>query len=211
MYMSMIICLSSCAPHGFEFFCMDSIHGLLEGSGLVVKWFMVVLGVDFGGSKWRFKGRTGGLKFYIVQCVFTVCRLNDRSLALSQNVVVSIYSSDTILISLKCTCWLPLNNAPAAYHQVVHLLVFLRSSTCWFLAQDHLLNHTKAKRCRINLSKRHRFAIANSRYHLLVNSSLRLDFFLYNVTLTLASGSSIDWIYCSFLLIDDVTDDFIYA
>ncbi|KZV14163.1 hypothetical protein F511_44286 [Dorcoceras hygrometricum] len=34
---------------------------------------------------------------------------------------------------------------------------------------------TKAKRCRIHLSKRHRFAIANFKYHLLVNSSLRLD------------------------------------
>ncbi|KZV25891.1 cysteine-rich receptor-like protein kinase 2-like [Dorcoceras hygrometricum] len=75
MYMSMIICLSSCAPHGFEFFCMASVHGLLEGSGLFVKWFMVVLGVAFRGSKWRFKGRTGGLKFYTVQCVFTVCRV----------------------------------------------------------------------------------------------------------------------------------------
>ncbi|KZV53006.1 hypothetical protein F511_33720 [Dorcoceras hygrometricum] len=75
MSMSMIICLSSCAPHGFEFFCMASVHGLLEGSWLVVKWFMVVLGVDFRGSKWRFKGRTGGLKIYTVQCVFTVCRV----------------------------------------------------------------------------------------------------------------------------------------
>ncbi|KZV17951.1 hypothetical protein F511_10780 [Dorcoceras hygrometricum] len=44
-------------------------------------------------------------------------------LALSQNVVVSNYSSDTVLLSLKCTCWLPLNNAPAGYHQVVHLLL----------------------------------------------------------------------------------------
>ncbi|KZV35787.1 hypothetical protein F511_41113 [Dorcoceras hygrometricum] len=75
MYMSMIICLSSCAPHGFEFFCMASVHGLLEGSGLVVKWFMVVLGVAFRGSKWRFKGQTGGLKFYTVHCVFTVGRV----------------------------------------------------------------------------------------------------------------------------------------
>ncbi|KZV47843.1 hypothetical protein F511_31667 [Dorcoceras hygrometricum] len=75
MYMSMIICLSSCAPHGFEFFCMASVHGLLEGSGLVVNWFMVVLGLAFRGSKWRFKGRTGGLKFYTVQCVLTVCRV----------------------------------------------------------------------------------------------------------------------------------------
>ncbi|KZV15810.1 hypothetical protein F511_30400 [Dorcoceras hygrometricum] len=50
----------------------------------------------------------------------------------------------------------------------------------------------KAKRCRINLSKRHRFAIANSKYHLLVNSSVRLDFFLYDVASSLASGSSID-------------------
>ncbi|KZV41312.1 hypothetical protein F511_21836 [Dorcoceras hygrometricum] len=75
MYMSMIICLSSCAPHGFEFFCMASVHGLLEGSGLVVKCFMVALGVAFSGSKWRFKGRTGGLKIYTVQCVFTLCRV----------------------------------------------------------------------------------------------------------------------------------------
>ncbi|KZV53983.1 hypothetical protein F511_41765 [Dorcoceras hygrometricum] len=65
-----------------------------------------------------------------------------------------------------------------------------------------MLNHSvKAKRCRIHLFKRHRFAIANFKYHLLVNSSLRLDFFLYDVALSLASGSSIVWIYCSFLLI----------
>ncbi|KZV22290.1 hypothetical protein F511_33197 [Dorcoceras hygrometricum] len=85
---------------------------------------------------------------------------------------------------------------------VKHLLVTLRSSTCWFLAQDHLLNHSvKAKRCRIHLFKRHRFAIANFEYHLLVNSSLRLDFFLYDVASSLASGSSIDWFYCNSLLI----------
>ncbi|KZV52856.1 hypothetical protein F511_35167 [Dorcoceras hygrometricum] len=54
--------------------------------------------------------------------------------------------------------------------------------------QNHLLNlSAKAKRCRINLSKRHRFAIVNSKYHLLVNSRLRLDFFfLYVVALSLA-------------------------
>ncbi|KZV52334.1 hypothetical protein F511_37706 [Dorcoceras hygrometricum] len=39
----------------------------------------------------------------------------------------------------------------------------------------------KAKRCRINLCKRHRFAIAISKYQLLVNISLRLDFLLYDV------------------------------
>ncbi|KZV21241.1 Nodulation receptor kinase precursor [Dorcoceras hygrometricum] len=35
-------------------------------------------------------------------------------------------------------------------------------------AQNHLLNLTKAKRCRINLFKRHRFAIANFEYARLV-------------------------------------------
>ncbi|KZV06694.1 Bipolar kinesin KRP-130 [Dorcoceras hygrometricum] len=39
---------------------------------------------------------------------------------------------------------------------------------------NHLLNLTKAKRCRINLFKRHRFAIANSKFRLLVNSSFLL-------------------------------------
>ncbi|KZV29138.1 neutral ceramidase-like [Dorcoceras hygrometricum] len=42
------------------------------------------------------------------------------------------------------------------------LLVSLESCTCWFLARNHLLNlSAKAKRCRIHLSKRHHFAIAN--------------------------------------------------
>ncbi|KZV32110.1 hypothetical protein F511_12390 [Dorcoceras hygrometricum] len=36
---------------------------------------------------------------------------------------------------------------------------------------------------------------------LLRYSSLRLDFFLYDVASSLASESSNDWIYCSFLLI----------
>ncbi|KZV31616.1 hypothetical protein F511_36057 [Dorcoceras hygrometricum] len=62
-------------------------------------------------------------------------------------------------------------------------MVSLESCTCWFLAQNYLLNlSTKAKRCRINLFKRHRFAIANSKYHLLLPA------------------------YC-----DDITDDVIIA
>ncbi|KZV55232.1 hypothetical protein F511_29562 [Dorcoceras hygrometricum] len=57
-----------------------------------------------------------------------------------------------------------------------YLLVSLESCTCWFLAQNYLLNlSAKAKRCRINLFKRHRFAIAIFKYQLLVNSSLRLN------------------------------------
>ncbi|KZV14721.1 transcription factor CYCLOIDEA [Dorcoceras hygrometricum] len=41
---------------------------------------------------------------------------------------------------------------------------------------NHLLNFiAKTKCCRINLFKRHRFAIAISKYRLLVNSCLRLD------------------------------------
>ncbi|KZV55125.1 hypothetical protein F511_22637 [Dorcoceras hygrometricum] len=52
------------------------------------------------------------------------------------------------------------------------LLVSLERSTCWFLAQNHLLNLTKAKRCRINLCKRHRFAIANFKHQLLLTAEL---------------------------------------
>ncbi|KZV57296.1 hypothetical protein F511_36790 [Dorcoceras hygrometricum] len=49
------------------------------------------------------------------------------------------------------------------------LLVSLESCTCWFLARNHLLNlSAKEKRYRIHLSKRHRFAIANFKYHRLV-------------------------------------------
>ncbi|KZV29290.1 hypothetical protein F511_29579 [Dorcoceras hygrometricum] len=60
----------------------------------------------------------------------------------------------------------------------------------------------KEKRCRINLFKRHRFAIANFKFPRLVALYLATGyFFLYDVALSLASGSSIDWFYCSFLLI----------
>ncbi|KZV19729.1 1-aminocyclopropane-1-carboxylate synthase 7-like [Dorcoceras hygrometricum] len=46
----------------------------------------------------------------------------------------------------------------------------------------------------------------------LATGILRLvNFFLYDVALSLASGSSIDWFYCSFLLIADVTADVIIA
>ncbi|KZV54222.1 pentatricopeptide repeat-containing protein [Dorcoceras hygrometricum] len=101
----------------------------------------------------------------------------------------------TALVWMYCSC----------------LLVSLESCTCWFLAQSHLLNlSAKAKRCRINLSKRHRFAIANSNYHLLVNSSLRLNFFLYVVALSLALLFTTADSF-SFLLNDDVTADVIYA
>ncbi|KZV51655.1 glycerophosphodiester phosphodiesterase-like protein [Dorcoceras hygrometricum] len=46
------------------------------------------------------------------------------------------------------------------------------------------------------------------RYQLLLATGY---FFLYDVALSLASGSSIDWFYCSFPLIDDVTADVIIA
>ncbi|KZV29485.1 hypothetical protein F511_03770 [Dorcoceras hygrometricum] len=51
--------------------------------------------------------------------------------------------------------------------------LLLAASSCWYLAtagyqRKELLNLiANAKRCRINLFKRHRFAIANSKYHLL--------------------------------------------
>ncbi|KZV55333.1 F-box family protein [Dorcoceras hygrometricum] len=92
-----------------------------------------------------------------------------------------------------------------------YLLVSLESCTCWFLAQNYLLNlSVKAKHCRINLFKRHRFAIANSKYHLLVNSSLRLDTSSCTTSLYLlrlhhpTTGSTIASCYC-----DDFTDDVI--
>ncbi|KZV50057.1 hypothetical protein F511_34369 [Dorcoceras hygrometricum] len=94
----------------------------------------------------------------------------------------------------------PRNYQPTAVHS--ELVLRLYSKTTYTEFYVIVLGRAKAKRCRIHLSKRHRFAIANFKYHLLTNSSLRLDFFFqYDVALTLASGSSIDWFYCSFLLI----------
>ncbi|KZV27928.1 hypothetical protein F511_30712 [Dorcoceras hygrometricum] len=68
--MFMIMHVLICAPHGFDPFCMASVHGLLEGSWLMVKWFMVVLGVACRGSKWWNCGRTNGLMSHTAQCVF---------------------------------------------------------------------------------------------------------------------------------------------
>ncbi|KZV30642.1 hypothetical protein F511_11159 [Dorcoceras hygrometricum] len=68
MFMTMHVLI--CAPHGFDPFCMASVHGLLEESWLMVKWFMVVLGVAFRGSKWWNCGRTNGLMSHTAQCVF---------------------------------------------------------------------------------------------------------------------------------------------
>ncbi|KZV21858.1 pentatricopeptide repeat-containing protein mitochondrial [Dorcoceras hygrometricum] len=74
-----------------------------------------------------------------------------------------------------------------------------------------------AKRCRINLCKRHRFAIAISKYHLLVNSSLRLDFLLYDVTSLLRLDVQATCWYLATAGLkpsadyDDVTDDVINA
>ncbi|KZV16907.1 RNA-dependent RNA polymerase 6-like [Dorcoceras hygrometricum] len=75
----------------------------------------------------------------------------------------------------------------------------------------------RAKRCRINLCKRHRFAIAISKYYLLVNSSLRLDFLLYDVaSLLRLDVQATCWFLATVGLkpsvdYDDVTDDVINA
>ncbi|KZV44656.1 hypothetical protein F511_40565 [Dorcoceras hygrometricum] len=69
-FMFMIMHVLICAPHGFDPFCMASVHGLLEGSWITVKWFMVVLGVACRGSKWWNCGRTNGLMSHTAQCVF---------------------------------------------------------------------------------------------------------------------------------------------
>ncbi|KZV30053.1 hypothetical protein F511_27062 [Dorcoceras hygrometricum] len=80
------------------------------------------------------------------------------------------------------------------------LLVSLERSTCWFLAQNHLLNLTKAKRCRTNLSKRHRFAIANSKYHLLLSAELFFfDTSPADFTVPVPAGSSFLFSACSWL------------
>ncbi|KZV35605.1 hypothetical protein F511_26678 [Dorcoceras hygrometricum] len=39
--MFMIMHVLICAPHGFDPFCMASVHVLLEGSWRMVKWFML--------------------------------------------------------------------------------------------------------------------------------------------------------------------------
>ncbi|KZV34275.1 pentatricopeptide repeat-containing protein mitochondrial [Dorcoceras hygrometricum] len=84
--------------------------------------------------------------------------------------ILSILSVDCVLslspLELRSTVDILL---PAG---ILQLLVINAKSICF---------STRAKRCRINLCKRHRFAIAISKYHLLVNSSLRLDFLLYDV------------------------------
>ncbi|KZV33284.1 hypothetical protein F511_05407 [Dorcoceras hygrometricum] len=73
----------------------------------------------------------------------------------------------------------------------------------------------KAKRCRINLCKRHRFAIAISKNYLLVNSSLRLDFLLYDVaSLLRLDVQATCWYLATAGLkpsadYDDITDDII--
>ncbi|KZV46093.1 hypothetical protein F511_24717 [Dorcoceras hygrometricum] len=95
------------------------------------------------------------------------------------------------------TCWLPLSNAPAGILQQLiqdncsYLLVSLESCTCWFLAQDHLLNHSvNAKRCRIHSFKRHRFAIANFEYHLLLLRFLSSADLAFLLVLFAPAGSS---------------------
>ncbi|KZV24075.1 hypothetical protein F511_26941 [Dorcoceras hygrometricum] len=55
-------------------------------------------------------------------------------------------------------------------------IILLRVVPAGSVIATHRLNLiANAKRCRINLFKQHRFAIANFKYHLLVNRSLRLD------------------------------------
>ncbi|KZV40627.1 dentin sialophosphoprotein-like [Dorcoceras hygrometricum] len=77
--------------------------------------------------------------------------------------------------------------------------------------------NARAKRCRINLCKRYRFAIAISKYHLLVNSSLRLDFLLYDVASFLRLDVQATCWYLATAGLkpsadyDDVTDDVINA
>ncbi|KZV40503.1 pentatricopeptide repeat-containing protein mitochondrial [Dorcoceras hygrometricum] len=93
-------------------------------------------------------------------------------------------------------------------YDVASLLRLDVQATCWYLATAGL---------NINLCKRHRFAIAISKYHLLVNSSLRLDFLLYDVaSLLRLDVQATCWYLATAGLkpsaeYDDVTDDVINA
>ncbi|KZV22796.1 hypothetical protein F511_24843 [Dorcoceras hygrometricum] len=88
-------------------------------------------------------------------------------------------------------------------------------SNSWFIETLDWI--VKAKRCRINLCKRHRFAIAISKNYLLVNSSLRLDFLLYDVVSLLRLDVQATCRYLATAGLkpsadyDDVTDDVINA
>ncbi|KZV38927.1 hypothetical protein F511_14197 [Dorcoceras hygrometricum] len=88
-------------------------------------------------------------------------------------------------------------------------------SNSWFIiahdSQNHLLNLSKAKRCRINLCKRHRFAIANFKYQLLVvlrlDTSCTTSLYLLRFSSQLLIALASCCMHCSLLLINDVTAD----
>ncbi|KZV26316.1 hypothetical protein F511_21270 [Dorcoceras hygrometricum] len=116
--------------------------------------------------------------------------------------IYSLYSN-----SNRWTQNLPVQMCSGKYRQGLSFVSFLLQAFCRLQhfeirsAVDTQLC-AKAKRCIINLFKRHRFAIANFKFPRLVALWLATGyFFLYDVALSLASGSSIDWFYCSFLLI----------
>ncbi|KZV37000.1 hypothetical protein F511_25890 [Dorcoceras hygrometricum] len=76
------------------------VHGLLEGSWLMVKWFMVVLGVAFRGSKLWNCGRTNGLMSHTAQCVFVrVACVSFPAFVLLRE------SSDGAVVGLVRTSW----------------------------------------------------------------------------------------------------------
>ncbi|KZV18345.1 hypothetical protein F511_10714 [Dorcoceras hygrometricum] len=82
----------------------------------------------------------------------------------------------------------------------MHLLVNI---ICWILVFALLLNlSAKAKRCRIYLSKRHRFAIANPKYHLLVNSSCLLIPSSLSAPAELSSSADCDDITADVIIAD---------
>ncbi|KZV26489.1 hypothetical protein F511_12161 [Dorcoceras hygrometricum] len=74
-----------------------------------------------------------------------------------QNAVVPTYSNDNVLLSPTPNSLDWLNLSADCHHRKILRLIL----------------SAKAKRCRSNLFERHRFAITNSKYHLLV--VLRLD------------------------------------
>ncbi|KZV17561.1 hypothetical protein F511_37140 [Dorcoceras hygrometricum] len=137
--------------------------------------------------------RPGGFKCLrlVVQLVrsnaydwLSMQRASAESLAQGQNAVVSTYLVVQSLVE-KLATGFP-NDCSR-----LDVAAYWSTSSAGFLSLRFCRIHSaKAKRCRINLCKQHRYPIAISKYHLLVNISLLLDFLLYDVASLSGCNSS---------------------
>ncbi|KZV42078.1 hypothetical protein F511_18424 [Dorcoceras hygrometricum] len=97
------------------------------------------------------------------------CHLNYAQQLTSSSRKSSTFSL-LFILQLLCTSAESSNTATGILRLDASACDWIHSNSC-----------ARAKRCHINLCKQHRFAIAISKYHLLVNSSLQLDFLPYDV------------------------------